>query len=59
MKIAIFSRTFDGVPGGVEKMVLTLASELKKLNHLLDWLESKNFNRERIKSKIMKINSNI
>jgi GalNAc-alpha-(1->4)-GalNAc-alpha-(1->3)-diNAcBac-PP-undecaprenol alpha-1,4-N-acetyl-D-galactosaminyltransferase len=33
MKIAIFSRTFDGVPGGVEKMVLTLASELKKLNH--------------------------
>ena len=33
MNIAIFSRTFDGVPGGVEKMVLTLASELKKLNH--------------------------
>ncbi len=31
MKIAIFSRTFDGVPGGVEKMVLTLASELTKL----------------------------
>ena len=35
MKIAIFSRTFDGVPGGVEKMVLTLASELKKLNHFV------------------------
>ena len=35
MKIAIFSRTFDGVPGGVEKMVLTLASELEKLNHFV------------------------
>jgi GalNAc-alpha-(1->4)-GalNAc-alpha-(1->3)-diNAcBac-PP-undecaprenol alpha-1,4-N-acetyl-D-galactosaminyltransferase len=33
MNIAIFSRTFDKVPGGVEKMVLVLASELKKLNH--------------------------
>ena len=39
--------------------VVEPATDIKKLNHLLDWLESKNFNRERIKSKIMKINSNI
>jgi glycosyltransferase involved in cell wall biosynthesis len=33
MKIAIVSRSFDGIAGGVEKMVLTLAAELVKKNH--------------------------
>ena len=33
MKIAIFSRKFDGVVGGVERMVITLGAELVKRGH--------------------------
>lgn len=33
MTVAIVSRSFDGIAGGVEKMVLTLAAELVKKNH--------------------------
>lgn len=33
MKIAIFSRKFDGVVGGVERMVLALATEFVKRGH--------------------------
>lgn len=33
MKIAIFSRKFDGVVGGVERMVLALGAELVKRGH--------------------------
>ncbi len=34
-------------------------SNINKLKKLLDWLESKNFNRERIRQQIMKVNTNI
>ena len=33
MKVAIFSRAFNGIAGGVEKMVIALALELVKRNH--------------------------
>ena len=35
------------------------ASNIKKLNQLLDWLELKNFNRERIRQQIIKVNPDI
>ena len=35
------------------------ASNIKKLNQLLDWLELKNFNRERIRQQIIKVNPTI
>jgi len=48
LKIAIFSRKFDGVVGGVERMVLTLSAELVKRGHevtviSLDIQEAKSF----------------